>query len=210
MASQLLNTTDPSAPGHYGSSKTALLLLDFHSAFTDKAGPKATAAVDVAVEMKKWAQLQSIPVIHCLLDINQTPFATCKDASRFAHVMESMKSGGGEEPADLRGESESEITFLRRPGHVSALKSPGLLEYLHSKDIRSLVLAGLSTSGCVMRTAVAASDEEFVVTVVSDGCMDPVEGMHEVVIEKLLSRGWVCTSEELRAGFTAAAQGADV
>lgn len=210
MASQLFNTTDPSAPGHYGPSKTALLLLDFHSAFIDKAGPKATAAVEVAAQMKKWAQSQSISIIHCLLDIEETPFSTCKDASRFAQVVNSMKYSGGEEPAALRTESESEITFLRRPGYVSALKSPGLLAYLHSKDIRSLVLAGLSASGCVMRTAVAASDEEFVVTVVSDGCMDPVEGLHEVVIEKLLSRGWVCTSEELRAGFTAAAQGADV
>ena len=210
MKADLFDPTDPSAPGHYGPSQTALLLLDFHSAFTDKAGPKASAAVDIAVEMKNWAKSHSIPIIHCLLDIDQAPFQTCKDASRFAQVVDSMKDSGGEEPETLRGEAENEITFLRRPGYVSALKSPGLLDYLHSKGIKSLVLAGLSTSGCVMRTAVVASDEEFVVTVLSDGCMDPVEGLHEVVIEKLLHRGWVCTSDEFRAGFTAAAQGTDV
>ncbi|PVH73174.1 Isochorismatase hydrolase [Cadophora sp. DSE1049] len=193
MATQLFNTADPSTPGHYAPSQTAFLLLDFHSAFTDKTGPKAWAAINVAVRMKSWAQSQGIPIIHCLLDISQSPFATCKDAG----------SAGGEEPEALRGQSENEVTFLRRPGYVSALKSPGLLEYLESKGIKSLILAGLSTSGCVMRTAVAASDEEFVVTVLSDGCMDPVEGLHDVVVGKLLNRGWVATCEEFREGFSA-------
>lgn len=114
-----------------------------------------------------------------------------------------MKDAGGAEPEALRGQSRNEVTFLRRPGYVSALKSPGLLEYLGRKGVKSLVLAGLSTSGCVMRTAVAASDEEFVVTVLSDGCMDPVEGLHEVIIGKLLNRGWVATSEEFREGLCA-------
>ena len=88
---------------------------------------------------------------------------------------------------------------------MSALKSPGLEDFLQEKGIKSLVLAGLSTSGCVLRTAVAACDAEYVVTVISDGCADPVEGVHELLVGKVLnSRGYVTTAAEFHDGFAKA------
>lgn len=110
-------------------------------------------------------------------------------------------SGGDEAPA-LVEDAEGETTFTRRVGHVSALKSPGLLEYLEENGVKSLVLAGLSTSGCVLRTASAGADAEFVVTVLEDGCADKHEDVHEALTKKVLpSRGHVYTSEAFRAGW---------
>lgn len=199
----MFNTTDRTAPGYYGPSQTALLLLDFHTMFVERiGGPPAQAAQNVAVRMKAWAKSQGILVVHALNDINSTPFPTCKDAGMFESVMVAMRLSGGEEVAALRGDGDDEITFIRRTGYVSALRSPGLDDLLKAKGIKSLILTGLSTSSCVLRTAVAASDAEYVVSVISDACADNVEGVHDVVVEKLLNnRGYVATAAEFQAGF---------
>jgi nicotinamidase-related amidase len=203
------NPTDKTTPGHYGPSQTAFLLLDFHSMFVENAGGAAApAAVAVAANMRTWAKAQGIPVIHALIDIDQSPFPTCKDAARFASIVEAMKLNGSDrEPWELL-EGGGDITFIRKPGYVSALKSPGLNEFLQEKGSKSLVLAGLSTSGCVCRTAITACDEEYVVTVISDGCADPAEGVHEMMVGNLLNnRGYVTTAAEFQEGFVKAAGG---
>lgn len=46
-----------------------------------------------------------------------------------------------------------------------------------------------------------ASDEEFVVTILSDGRMDPVNGIQGMAIWRILNRGWVVTAEESQRGF---------
>ncbi|OCL08905.1 Isochorismatase hydrolase [Glonium stellatum] len=203
------NTADKSTPGYYGPPQTALLLLDFHSMLIQKAaGQKALAALEVAAKMRTWAKSHGIQVIHCLIDINAMPFPTCKDADRLAGVVAAMKLSGGEEPAELLEGGGDDVTFTRRPGHVSALKSPGLDNFLQKKGIKSLVLAGLSTSGCVMRTAITASDAEYVVSVISDGCADPVEDVHDMMVGKVFNqRGYVTTAAEFQEGFAKAAGG---
>lgn len=53
----------------------------------------------------------------------------------------------------------------------------------------------------LMRTVMTASDEEFVVTILSDGRMDPVNGIQGMAIWRILNRGWVVTAEESQRGF---------
>jgi len=85
----------------------------------------------------------------------------------------------------------------RPPGKVSGMKSDGLTQILQEKGIKSLIMAGISTSNCVLSTARAASDDEFVVTVIEDACCDPIEGLHESMMKHLLPSGSnVITSEE--------------
>ncbi|KAF2638619.1 Isochorismatase hydrolase [Massarina eburnea CBS 473.64] len=169
----MFDQSEASMPGHYAPTQTAFLLLDFHSLFVEKAGgTKGVSALEVAVQLRKWAKTKNIHVIHCLLDINDVPFATCKGPAGIASITQSMRDNGGEEPSTLLENSHGEVTFTRKPGHVSAFKSPGFREYLEGKGIKSLVMTGLSTSGCVLRTAVQGTDEEYVVTVISDGYMD--------------------------------------
>ncbi|KAF7554774.1 hypothetical protein G7Z17_g2654 [Cylindrodendrum hubeiense] len=197
-------TADPTTAGYYGPSKTALLLLDFHSMFVEKiGGPDALAALSVAGQMRTWAKSQCITVVHALIDIDAATFPTCKGAERLSSIIGAMKSGGAEEPAELLQDlSEDEPTFTRVLGHVSALKSPGILEFLHGKGIKSLILTGLSTSGCVLRTAIPATDAEFVVSVISDACADRERDVHNMVIEKLIpSRGYVATAAEFQEEY---------
>ncbi|KAJ4349691.1 uncharacterized protein N0V89_008308 [Didymosphaeria variabile] len=195
--------TDPTMPSHYTSSQTAFLLLDFHSMFVEGvANSKGHDALSVAADTKSWAKSKGMQVIHCLIDADKTPFSTCKNKQRLASMIGAFQSGGGDEPASLLEDSDGEVTYLRRGGYVSALKSPGLVEYLRVKGITSLVLTGLSTSGCVLRTAAAACDEEFVVTVLEDGCADGEQDVHDALVKKVLAgRGYVYTAQAFRDGW---------
>lgn len=100
-------------------------------------------------------------------------------------------SGAEEHPAlDVKTSSNTtnELSVTRPAGIVSATKSDRLLELLEGNGITSLVLAGISTSGCVLSTAKAAADAGFVVTAVEDCCGEPEEGLHELICGKLLER----------------------
>ncbi|THX49851.1 hypothetical protein D6D06_08330 [Aureobasidium pullulans] len=137
MASTTSNpvSTDSADPGFYPPSHTALLLLDFHEMFLQHAGPSANIAVATAAEMRKWATSHGILVIHSLIDTAKSAFSSCKDANRFNATVAAMVSSRiNDEPTSLtEGASAGELTFARKPGHVSALKSPGLTEFLYEK-----------------------------------------------------------------------------
>jgi nicotinamidase-related amidase len=130
------NPEHQTTPGHYGPSQTALLLLDFPSLFVQRiGGPEAFAALEVAAKMGTWAKPQRIQVIHALIDIHAVPFPTCKYADRLAGIVATMKSSGSEEPAELlEGGLGDDVTFTRI---ISALKSPGLDDFLQKKGIKS-------------------------------------------------------------------------
>ncbi|KAB5518019.1 Isochorismatase-like protein [Coniochaeta sp. 2T2.1] len=204
----IFNPTDPTSPGAYGPSQTALLLIDFHSRFVNKAGgPRAPAALQVASQLRRWAKSQGIQVIHCLLDVDDTPFPTFKGIKRYAGVIEAMRTpeGGGVVPDVLLQDVGDDRTFTRKPGLGSALYSSGLEEFLKDKGIKSLVLAGLPTSGSVARTAFAGGDAEYVITVISDGCVDPQDSVHEILVQSVLGgRAWVTTSVGFQEGFVGA------
>ncbi|KAF5535028.1 isochorismatase hydrolase [Fusarium phyllophilum] len=194
---------DASCPSAYKPSETALILLDWYTLFIEKvAGPTAEPALKVAVDLRNWAKVHNITVVHCLIDANGTPFPACKGVERFQGLLQTMKTLEQPEPAELRANDKDELTFHRVPGHISALKSPGLLDYLKKKGIKSVVLSGLSTSGCVLRTAVTATDAEFATTVISDACADGDEELHRVILEKIIpSRGHVKSATEFQKEF---------
>ncbi|RMZ84549.1 hypothetical protein DV737_g1229, partial [Chaetothyriales sp. CBS 132003] len=150
------------------------------------AGHDSTPSISTAAELKSWAQSQGILVAHALVDPYLPVPAHAKDPGRLAIFLAAAKANpaGMLEPDSIRDDQQP--TFTRAPGYVSALSSPGLLEYTKAHSINSLILAGISTSGCVLRTAVDASEKGFVVTVVPDACADPAEGVHEVTTNRIL------------------------
>ncbi|RMZ90019.1 hypothetical protein DV736_g2769, partial [Chaetothyriales sp. CBS 134916] len=182
-------SADPHSPTGHSAQSTLLLLLDYHSLFLQlfaTAGTDATPIVSIASQLKSWAQSQDIHVAHALIDPQLPIPAHAKDPKRLAAVLAAAKANpaGLLEPDSIRDDKQP--TFTRAPGYVSALSSPGLLEYTKAHSINSLILAGISTSGCVLRTAIDASEKGFVVTVVRDACADPADGVHEVTTNGVL------------------------
>ena len=197
----VFDSSDRSSPAHYSASQTCVLLLDFHGLFQSM-HPSIPMAVEQATNLLTWARSNKIAIAHCLVNNDASiPFPpTIKDAKRLTSVMEKFDASEDSylEPKPLRPIND-ENTFLRTGGYVSALKSEGLVSYLSSHGYQSLILCGVSTSGCVMRTAFAASDADYVVTVVEDACADPAEGVHEMCVRKVLpNRAHVLNVEDLK------------
>ena len=59
-------------------------------------------------------------------------------------------------------------------------------------------MGGLSTSGCVLSTGKHATEEGYVVTVVSDACGDRTVEFHDLLIEQVLpSAAYIVKTEQL-------------
>lgn len=152
--------------------------------------------------MRAWAKSQGMFVIHALIDLQGTAPPTCKGIEHLNKIVASMQESGGEEAAELtEGMAKDERVFLRAPGLVSALSSPGLLDYLRVSGIKSLVLTGLSTSGCVLRTAITATEAEFVTTVITDAVADRKAEVHDMLIKDVLpTRAHVMSAADFQKG----------
>ncbi|KAK3052285.1 hypothetical protein LTR09_006495 [Extremus antarcticus] len=197
----IFDPSNPASPLAYDASQTALLLMDFQGLTISRCGPPGQAALQTAAAMRKWALKHQIMVVHSVVDVNSTPPPICKGAERISKMLAeaAQDKSAAEEPTEIAfsQSNRGEYIVLKQPGFISALKSTGGMELLKEHGIRSLILCGLSTSGAVLRTAMPATDEGFVVSVIEDGCGDPNEGLHETLMRSVLpSRAHVATMEE--------------
>ena len=70
-------------------------------------------------------------------------------------------------------------------------------EVLKKQGIETLVLMGISTSGCVITTVRWASDIDYKLVVLSDCCADQDDEIQRVLMEKLIPRqATVVTSQQ--------------
>lgn len=83
---------------------------------------------------------------------------------------------------------------------VSAFEGTDLALLLRAREIDTLVLFGIATSGVVLSTALTAADLDYRLFVVKDCCADLDEAVHDCLIDKVFPRcATVVSSGELRS-----------
>jgi nicotinamidase-related amidase len=88
---------------------------------------------------------------------------------------------------------------------VSAFAGSNLEVILRSRQIDTLVLSGISTSGVVLSTLREAADKDYGLIVLSDVCLDADPEVHQVLMEKVFPRqADVLTVDEWVATLTVA------
>lgn len=184
----IADALDPCSPLAVDASRTALLLLDFHRFIIASQPGGGEHVLTTAESLRQWARSQGILMVHCLIDFKAITAPHRKMARRTNQVREKMSSASPElfSEHDRVAARADEYVFWRPPAHVSALGSFGLEAFLAEHEIRSLLLAGFSTSGCVINTAKGAAEKGFIVTVVGDACGDKSPEVHEMITKKLL------------------------
>ena len=81
---------------------------------------------------------------------------------------------------------------------ISAFTGTDLDMILHAKEIETLVLFGIATSGVVLSTLLDAVDADYRVMVIKDCCADQDADVHSILLEKFFPRrGSVVSSAEL-------------
>ncbi|HEX7084097.1 MAG TPA: isochorismatase family cysteine hydrolase, partial [Gaiellaceae bacterium] len=82
---------------------------------------------------------------------------------------------------------------------VSAFTGSDLEVLLRSREIDTLILTGIATSGVVLSTLREAADRDYRLAVLSDCCLDADAEVHRVLTEKVFPRqADVLTAAELR------------
>ena len=71
---------------------------------------------------------------------------------------------------------------------ISAFEGTDLKVLLRSKDIDTLVLFGIITSGVVLSTALEAMDQDYRVLIVGDACADSDPELHACLLDRLLAK----------------------
>jgi len=86
---------------------------------------------------------------------------------------------------------------------VDAFAGTDLEMVLHARDITTLVLFGIATSGVVLSTLLHACDCDYQLVVISDCCADLDTGLHEVLLTRLFpQRASVMTASEFVQALT--------
>ncbi|MFI8931427.1 cysteine hydrolase family protein [Streptomyces sp. NPDC053474] len=90
---------------------------------------------------------------------------------------------------------EGDVVVTKRRG--SAFSGSDLDLALRARDINSLVLTGIATSGVVLHTVCAGNDLDLDLTVLGDACLDLDPEVHRFLTEKLFPQWFdVLTVEE--------------
>ncbi|CEJ92096.1 hypothetical protein VHEMI07769 [[Torrubiella] hemipterigena] len=182
----------------YPPSQTALLLLDFHTLLASRAPPDSSL-IPSAKHLLDTARQSPSPIGHSLLDFSTAPRETSVYAQRWETEFKPLRDRNPtaiEEVGDLKPSSSDEFVSGKRPGVISALKDVKFLSWLADKGVKSVVLAGISTSGAVMSTAREAADLGFVVSVVKEACWDPKQEMGDAALAAIEMTGKVVSLEE--------------
>jgi nicotinamidase-related amidase len=95
----------------------------------------------------------------------------------------------------LLGPEPDDIVVTKH--RISAFQGTDLQMVLRTKEIDTLVMFGIATSGVVLSTLLEACDADYRTVVIADCCADTDADLHRVLIERLFPlRGEVTTAAE--------------
>lgn len=159
--------------------KPALLLIDFVEAYFD---PDCDLYADVekelasAIRLVDIARAKGIPVIYTNVVYNKSGF----NGGRFFEKAKPLRFmvEGSPMGAWAKGLAPAENELVISKQYPSAFFGTSLASTLTAAGIDSVILTGLTTSGCVRASCVDACSSGFIPIVVADACGDRHEAPH--------------------------------
>jgi len=161
-------------------ARPAVVVVDLVRAYTEPGGPfflDSPAVVDVTARLVEAARAGGHPVVWTI--VRYAPDMT--DAGFFAAKVPALACfaegapGGWGELALAPGAGEPVVAKQ----HASSFAGTSLAATLRARGVDTVVVAGVSTSGCVRATATDALAAGFRPIVVADACADRSTALHE-------------------------------
>lgn len=186
-------------------TRTALLLMDFQADIVGRFG-QAAAAVERAAELLAAARAAKVPVVYVVVGFRPGyPEVSPKNAM-FSMLTQRggflLTTPGADIVPALRPEPSDVVVVKHR---VGAFSGTDLEMVLRAKDVDTLVVAGIATSGVVLSTVRHAADADYRLFVATDACADGDDEVHRVLTQKVLPRqATVTTTSELAAALSGA------
>ena len=181
--SELLSTLDP--------RRTAFLTLDVQTALVDFYAKEDAFFVGAVTSLLACARNLNATVIHVKVGF-RPGFPEVSERNRLF----SSLTKNPNYPKMLNTEwlnlhpaleARPDEPVVAKP-RISAFEGTDLKVLLRSKDIDTLVLFGIITSGVVLSTALEAMDQDYRVLIVRDACADSDPELHACLLDRLLAK----------------------
>ncbi|WP_018662819.1 cysteine hydrolase family protein [Heyndrickxia acidiproducens] len=165
--------------------KAALLIMDMQNGIVSR----FAETNEVLFQSRKAlasAREHGIPVIFVRVGFSNGYHEINSRNKKFAQVAEIGGMTTSDEATQIHAsvkpeENEPVVTKYR----LSAFAGSNLEVILRAKEIDTLILSGISTSGVVLSTLREAADKDFSLTVLKDACHDSDPEVHRILTEKL-------------------------
>lgn len=180
MSDELLQNYKGAFDGNLGfGSSPALILIDFVEAYFAEDSPLYAGVEDAlasALRLRQAARAAGIPVIY-----TNVVYQTGDDGGIFFRKVPALKvfmdgSPLGAWPAGLEP-AAGELVISKQ--YASAFFGTSLGATLTANRIDTLIITGVTTSGCIRATCIDAVSNGFIPIVVADACGDRHEAPHE-------------------------------
>ena len=181
MSQELADNYRGAFDGSLGfGEKPALILVDFVQAYFEKSSPLYAGVDDAlasALRIRDAARNAGIPVIYTKV-VYQDGGADGGVFFRKVPALEAFVRGNplGRWPEGLVPEDNEFVISKQYP---SAFFGTSLAATLTANKVDTVIITGLTTSGCVRATCVDAVSNGFIPIVVSDACGDRHEAPHK-------------------------------
>ncbi|MEJ2865729.1 isochorismatase family protein [Actinomycetospora flava] len=160
--------------------RPAVVVVDLVRAYTEPGGPfflDAPTVVGAGADLVDAARSAGVPVLWTVVRFA----ADMSDAGFFASKVPSLACFADGAPGGW-GElalapSAGEVVVAKQ--HASSFAGTSLAATLRARGVDTVVVAGVSTSGCVRATATDASAHGFRPIVVRDACADRSAALHD-------------------------------
>ncbi|TRD11095.1 isochorismatase family protein [Erythrobacter insulae] len=183
--------------------RPALILIDFVEAYFAPDSPlfaDVQPALDAAIGLRDAARAAGVPVIYT----NVVYHPSMRDGGRFAQKIGALASFAkgnplGNWPAGLEPRADELIISKQ---YASCFFGTSLASTLAANGHDSLIITGLSTSGCVRATCVDACQHGFIPIVVEEAVGDRHADVHRANLFDMNAKyGDVVSLAEARAHF---------
>jgi len=182
-------------------SRAALLSMDLQNAIVSLYTKGQDDFLPRIADVLNAARLSKVNVIHVQVGFRpglpevgtRNPlFAAIKSSPQWQQIFQG--TAGAIHPA--AAPQGDDIVIVKH--RVSAFAGTDLDMILRAREVETLILMGIATSGVVLSTLLQASDADYRVIVVKDCCADNDPEVHSCLIGKIFPRlGTVVNAAEL-------------
>jgi len=181
------------------STRTTVLIMDYQNDIVSMLPENVQGPLlDRASTILKKARQAHLPIVYVVvrfragypeINLRNKLFSSLKESG---HLREGT---AGAEIHDRVAPQPEDIVVTKR--RVGAFSTTDLETILHAKNINTLVLFGISTSGVVLSTIRWAADMDYSLVVIADACADRDAEVNRVLMDKVFPwQATVVTTQE--------------
>ncbi len=169
--------------------KTGLLVMDYQRLLVDGYVADPEAALSQAAEVMQRSRAADIPVFYITVGFRPGYPEVSDRNMMFSGVRAGERFRLGDESSaipDAIAPQDSDVVIVKH--RVSAFEGTDLAMLLRARDIETLILFGIATSGVVLSTVRQGADLDYRLVVLTDLCYDGDAEVHRFLIDNILPR----------------------